>query len=205
MKDKVKTKPLIDELVELRQRVSKMEKLETQLRQTEEKLRRREEALSRSGKLFRMFRECNQALVRATQEFLLLHDVCRIIVEVGGYRRVWIGYAKQDKEKTIQPVAWAGYEEGFQGATNITWADIEQGQNPAGIAIRSGVPSIARHTGASEIALPLISWQILGVLNIYGLKADDFEAEEVQVLAELADNLAYAIAALRTRTEHKEP
>ncbi|NJN94537.1 MAG: GAF domain-containing protein [Anaerolineales bacterium] len=53
---------------------------------------------------------------------------------------------------------------------------------------------------ASGISLPLISEaQPFGVLNIYAAESDAFDAGEVKLLTELATNLAYGIAALRTR------
>src|SRR5207253_7721998 len=74
-----------------------------QRRRAEEQLRRAHRALSR----------CNQALTRAAGEEELLREVCRIIVDVAGYRLCWVGYAEQDEARTVRPVADAGYEEGY--------------------------------------------------------------------------------------------
>jgi len=42
-----------------------------------------------------------------------LDELCRVIIQVGGYRFVWIGYAENDAQKTVTPVAHAGFEDGF--------------------------------------------------------------------------------------------
>ena len=42
-----------------------------------------------------------------------MQDVCKIIVEDCGYRMIWIGFAEEDENKTVRPVASAGFEEGY--------------------------------------------------------------------------------------------
>jgi PAS domain S-box-containing protein len=54
----------------------------------------------------------------------------------------------------------------------------------------------------SNIALPLKSeGQILGDLAIYSVETDAFDTKEVDILKELADDLAFGITALRTRAK----
>jgi len=90
----------------------------------------------------RTLSECNQALVRAPEEAALLADICRILVEHGGYRMAWIGFALQDDAKTVQPMAQAGCAQGYLETAQITWADTERGRGPTGIAIRTGQPAV---------------------------------------------------------------
>jgi PAS domain S-box-containing protein len=213
MKDKTNEQPK-RELTDKQQLIIQLEKLEAECDRLERELLRANQAL-------RMLSECSQALVRATDELDLLNEICRIIVEVGGYRMVWVGFAEQDEKKTIRPVAFAGADERYLNRVNITWADTEEERRPTSIAIRTGAPSVARHIltdpnfqflraealkygYASLIALPLVSWQALGVLNIYGRKPDDFDPDEVELLMDLADNVAHGITALRRAAERKQ-
>jgi len=214
MTDKEKTQAqLIEELGEMRRRIAELESSETERRQGEEELRTVNRAL-------KAISECNQALVRASEESELLGDICRIIVQVGGYRLAWVGFAEEDEEKRVRPVAQEGYEEGYLDWVNITWADTERGRGPTGTAIRTGTPSVNRNVltnpdyapwrtealkrgYASSIALPLTATgRTFGALNIYAVKPDAFDAEEVRLLTELANDLAYGIVALRTRADH---
>ena len=48
--------------------------------------RRSGEALGKVNRALRMLSECNHALVRAENEEELLHNICQIVVEEGGYR-----------------------------------------------------------------------------------------------------------------------
>ena len=180
-----------------------------------------EEQLHRANRALQVLSECNQAVIRATREWDLLHQICRIIVDAGGYRLAWVGYAEQNEEKTVRPVAEAGYDEGYLETLRITWADTERGRGPTGTAIRTGKTSImrsiltnpsygpwraeaTRQGYASSIALPLIaSGQTLGALNIYSAEPDAFDGDEAKLLMELADDLAYGVMALRAGAKQK--
>jgi GAF domain len=100
-------------------------------------VRAAEEALHRLNRKFHAIRNCNQMLLRATDEQSLLEEICRIVCEETGYRMAWVGYAEHDEAKSVRPVAWTGTEEGYL-ANLATWADTERGSGPTGTAIRSG-------------------------------------------------------------------
>jgi len=46
-------------------------------------------------------------LVRTETEPELLTEGCRLIVENGGYRLAWAGFAEHDEDRTVRPVAVA--------------------------------------------------------------------------------------------------
>ena len=183
--------------------------------------KRSDEALWKVNRALKMLSECNHALVRAAREEDLLNDICKIIVEKGGYRLAWVGIAITDEKKTVLPVAQAGYEEGYLESLNITWDDTERGRGPTGTAIRTRNPSISKDIlndpnfapwraeatkrgYASSIALPLTTnGRALGALNIYAGEANAFNEEEVRLLAQLADDLSFGMISLRTREERR--
>ncbi|MBI5817629.1 MAG: PAS domain S-box protein, partial [Verrucomicrobia bacterium] len=184
--------------------------------------KRAEEELHRVNRALRMLSDSNQTLIRTTDETGLLNEICRIVVEVGGYRMAWVGFAEYDEAKTVRPVAHAGFESGYLESANLTWADCERGRSPGGIAIRTGQPCIVRSIlddpafvpwreeavrrgYQSIIALPLTSeGQTFGALGIYAAEAEVFDAKEVEILKELAGDLTFGIVALRTRAERKQ-
>ncbi|AFZ24099.1 PAS domain S-box [Cylindrospermum stagnale PCC 7417] len=183
--------------------------------------KRAETEIGRMNRTIQTLSACNQALVRAQDESELLQQICQIIVEVGGYRLAWVGLAEHDAEKHIRPAAQAGYEDGSLQSLNLSWGDTIHGQCPAGLAIRTGKTSIiqniftdpnyqiwecqASNSGyTSSIALPLTADnQAFGALNIYAAIADAFDADEVKLLKELADDLAYGIVALRNQRDRQ--
>jgi PAS domain S-box-containing protein len=182
-----------------------------------------EEALCRSNRELRALSDCNQALLRATDEQSLLKEICRIVCEEAGYRMAWVGFAEHDEARSVRPVAWSGAEEGYLATASITWADTERGRGPAGTAIRGGKscyiqdyatdPRFApwRESASSRgfrsgIVLPLKDERAtaFGCLCIYSAQSNAFTPEEIRLLEELAADLAFGIVTLRSRAARKQ-
>ena len=180
-----------------------------------------EEQFRKSDRAFRALSECNQAMVRQTEEMELLRKVCRIVVDVGGYRMAWVGFAENDENKTVLPVASAGYDDGYLDQAKITWADTERGRGPSGTSIRTGKTAVSqnafsnpafapwryeatRRGYASSISLPLIvERNAIGALGIFASEPDAFDEEESSLLSNLGENLAYGIASIRIAEQRK--
>jgi PAS domain S-box-containing protein len=190
--------------------------LETNNDITERK--RAEEALRRLNRELRALSNCNQSLLRATDEQSLLEAICRIVCEEAGYRMAWVAYAEHDEAKSVRPAAWTGTDEGYLANLGITWADMERGCGPTGTAIRSGKtcciqdfatdPRLApwresalQRDFRSGIALPLKDEHAnaFGSLSIYSAQPNAFTSEEIRLLEELAADLAFGIVTLRSR------
>jgi len=184
--------------------------------------KRRETELRRVNRALRILSSSNQALVRAQAESQLPQEICRILVDEGGYRMAWMGFAEHDAEKTLRPVAYAGAEEGYLASVKLTWADTERGRGPGGVAIRTGQPSVCNNVMkdpqvapwredavqrgyASICALPMtLDDQTVAVLAVYSPVPDAFDAAEVKLLAELVDDISYGFHILHTRDERQQ-
>jgi PAS domain S-box-containing protein len=193
-------------------------------------------ALQRSHRALRSLSECNQALVRASDEASLLGDICRLLIEFGGYRLAWVAYPDGDLPPRLRPVAHAGVDDGERflpelagkvgecsecsacgecgecgeemGATALRQRQPVVAQNLLAEATLSPWHAALRQRGyASAIALPLLAdGASLGVLHLYAGVADAFDADETQLLVELAGDLSFGIRALRDRAarDHAE-
>ncbi|MDB5885160.1 MAG: multi-sensor signal transduction histidine kinase, partial [Polaromonas sp.] len=152
----------------------------------------------------------------------LLAEVCRVAVSVGGYRMAWVGYANDDEVKNIQPMAHAGEELGYLEAIALCWRnDPVKGHGSSDQAICTGLPQqihdirkadrkfhwrkAALQRGyLSALFLPLCSEnKSFGVLCLYTGQVQEFAPEEVRLLQELADNLAFSIVSLRAQLERR--
>lgn len=58
-----------------------------------------EKQLCHANRNLSIFSECHQALIRDTNEADLLRDICRIMVEIGGYCSTWVAYAPMADDK----------------------------------------------------------------------------------------------------------
>lgn len=201
------------------------ESVQERTRRLEEEISERKQAeagLQRLNRALRTISRCNEVLVRASNENELLQGMCRVIVEVGGYRMSWVGYAEHDDGNSVRVMAQSGDESGYLNRTRIGWADNEWGRGPTGVAIRTGVLEVNQDFAhnpqtapwrtealkmgyTSSIALPLGDESgPFGALTIYAAEPDAFDSEEVKLLVELASDLAYGIATLRTRIERDQ-
>jgi PAS domain S-box-containing protein len=177
----------------------------------------REKERERYNRTLQAINKSNQAMMYAADECRYMEEVCKIVVEDCGYTMVWIGFAEDDEGKTVRPVAYSGFEEGYIDTLKITWADTERGHGPTGTAIRTGKPTPCRNMltdprfepwrkeaikrgYASSIVLPLMAGgKAFGALTIYSKEPDPFSEDEVKLLAELANDLSYSITAIRWR------
>jgi PAS domain S-box-containing protein len=178
-----------------------------------------EAELIRLNRVLKTLNEVNQNILRASDESELMNNVCSVIIANKGYSLAWIGLARQDENKSIEVVAKAGEMEGYVDGLSMSWDDRPIGQGPAGNAVRTGRTQIAQdikndphfepwreaaqnYGHASSIALPLRENGIaFGLLSIYSPETSAFSADEVALLEEVADDLAFGIVNLRTRTE----
>ncbi len=183
--------------------------------------KRAEDALRKVNRSLKALSKCNEVLVRATDESYLLNEICRLIVETGGYQLAWVGFNELDQEKTIRIAAMAGYETDSFKNIKITWADNDYGQGPSGVAIRTAKPCIIKNIDnypnylpwreqakklgfISAITIPLMTQgKVFGVLNIYSGENNAFNDEELKLLNELSEDLAYGIISLRAQAEQK--
>jgi PAS domain S-box-containing protein len=187
--------------------------------QLEQKVRERTEELAAANQILRMISECNEAFVRVADEYQLVREVCQIAVRTGVYRMAWVGYAENDADKTVTPVAAIGFEQGYLEHVKVTWADTERGRGPTGRCIRTDQVCIGRNFATdpelapwredamkrgyhSSVALPLLAaGKAFGALTLYAERPEFFDTGQVTMLRELADDLAFGIIALRAQQE----
>jgi diguanylate cyclase (GGDEF)-like protein/PAS domain S-box-containing protein len=178
-------------------------------------------SLHKANRALRVLSTVNQALIHGKSESALLNLVCQALVDQGGYRFAWVGFAEHDQSKSVRPVAQYGAADDYLESAMITWEDSERGRGPTGTAVRTGSVQISRDLGAdaqvaawreealkrgyaSSIALPLVaSADTVGVLTIYSPETNAFDDEEVKLLNELAADLSFGIVTHRSNLERQ--
>ena len=164
----------------------------------------------------------NRTMLRAADEQDLLNNMCEAIVSAGGYDMAVVWYRIDDEYQTLRPMAENGYRAGFDALCKlqVSWADNPHGRGAAANATRSGQARVVRdiftdpnyapwqpylHGYASAVACPLtVDGQVIGALAIYDAEIGTFDPDEVILLTESADDLAFGIATLRARTEQQK-
>ena len=174
--------------------------------------------LARVNRALTTTSQCNKLLVRAKSEEELMREICRLIVESGGYLMAWVGYAEADEGRSVRPKASYGFEDNYLESANISWADNERGRGATGTAIRESRsvvvqdfrnnPNVVPWREAalqrgyqSAIALPLFAEdkRCFGALSLYSADPVAFDVTEVALLEEMANDLAFGITMMWVR------
>jgi PAS domain S-box-containing protein len=189
------------------------------IRKSEADIKHRKNALTRLNRALKAYSECHQALIRADNEIQLMRNICRTIVEVGGYKVAWVGIAERDEEKTVRPLVQWGDSQGYLKNLNVNWSNTDLGRGPTGTAIKTGKPVVVqyieydpkweiwrenalRHGFRSSISLPLATdGRPFAALVIFSDESYAFDVDEVKLLTELAEDLSYGITTLRATIE----
>ena len=180
--------------------------------------RQAEQDLRRLSRTHAVLSRCNRSLARAVDERALLDAFCTNLVEVGGYGFAWVGYAgrRQRRESAWWPMRDRGT--GSSPPRSSPRPTPAIGRSACRVACERGdaghparpVHAVATsHPGPtppcttacrSMIALPLqADGAPFGNFSIFADTPDAFDAPEVALLAELAEDLAFGIQTLRAR------
>lgn len=181
-----------------------------------------EQSLQKNHRILAMLNQCNQTVLNTTDEKNLLNNICRIIVEAGGYCMSGVGFKLADEKKSVNMVAYYGNNSNYLEQANVSWDESNEfGNGPVGIAIRSRKSYVTQDIRndsafgpwrqaalergyAAGIVLPLIyNGRVLGILLVYSKQINRFDNEEISLLKSLADNLALGIGTLRMDQKRK--
>jgi diguanylate cyclase (GGDEF)-like protein/PAS domain S-box-containing protein len=182
-----------------------------------------EREVVRMARAQQMLSACNESLIRASDRQALLDKVCQIAVDIGGYRAAWVAFARDDADKTVEPVAFAGIGSEAIRDFPMSWAEhLPAGQGTVGRAIRSQ-SIVAAHDISLEppskmwadvlrvfdvrgvISLPLRDRErAFGVLGLYSTEPVYPGSDELVLMEELANDLAFGITHLGAREEQRK-
>lgn len=169
-----------------------------------------------------LLRYCNQALLHVKEVERLIHEICELIVNEGGYSFAWVGEVDLDNNTHIVPLGFFGNGENYLKDNHLSWQpDTRIGNGPCGEAIRTGKmvcnddiqTSASQHTQllrtygySSVISLPLKddTDHTIGLLAIYSNQSHQHSEEELALISNLSENLALGIVQIRRETERRK-
>src|SRR6266581_4739282 len=170
--------------------------------------REHERKLAQLSRVHAVLSGINSAIVRVHSRDELFRDACRIAVGAGQFRMAWVGVVDCEAMQ-VKPVAWDGEVRGF--FDNVPLAVTETGgPSLVGQAVREKKPVISSdiqndpqrmmkkeclERGINSLAvLPLIvGGEAVGVLALYAGESGFFDSEEMQLLVQLAGDIAFAL------------
>ena len=174
--------------------------------------------LERANRGLRLLSASNQLLIHSNADTDLLDAVCRLCVHQAGYNLAWIGLVG---ETGIKLEAFTGCEDIASVRQCVESHDSCRCQAAAQALQTSSVTIISDMSGEQHAApcrdlarrlgyhkaaiLPLIAErELLGLLGLYSSEPDAFDNQEMQLLNELAADLAFGILVGRREVQRRD-
>lgn len=122
-------------------------------------------------------------------------------------------------DPVVRVAASAGAASAYISGIEIRYDDTPQGQGPTGTCIRTCMPVVchdlhkdpqfapwreraAKHGLRSSFDVPLrMADGVFGAISVYSAQTNRFDAEEMKLLVDLANDLAYGLDALRSKVK----
>jgi PAS domain S-box-containing protein len=180
-----------------------------------------ERRILRLSRLYATLSRTNAAIARATEGEALCATVCRIAVEQGGLVTAFVGMLNPARDAAL-PVGAFGQVAGLIGEVPVSLAPgAPAADGPLAEALREGRTVVSndlladprarsarddvRRTGIRAVAAcPLwIDGEVAGALTVYADERDFFDAELIDLLQEMAQNLAFGLSKLRGDAAHR--
>ncbi|MEW5904604.1 MAG: MASE3 domain-containing protein [Pseudomonadota bacterium] len=179
------------------------------------RVRNAEQALRRANRALTTLSAGNRALIRTRNEQDLLDTMCNAAVEKGGYLLAWVGFLTPDRTRMDL--------QSLHSASGIDANALPQAlaQEPTVMrAVQTGQMQFCQHIGSapecsnwraqaerlgfrSGLILPLLDdGRVFGVMALYAASADAFTPDQLPLLTEMSDDLAFGILTLRLRAAH---
>jgi diguanylate cyclase (GGDEF)-like protein len=180
--------------------------VQAQQRRMDEERREQEERLRRLTRSYRMLSSTNSAFLRLRDKAELLGEVCRIVVNQGGYDYAALYFTSTNSQR-LEPRAVAG-KDGAQNLADPRWIAVAE-QHDVLDAVDSGAPRALNDIGGDDrrcallqcralCALPLIvDGTSVGALVVFSAEPQVFDEAETKILLELSANLGFALQYLQ--------
>lgn len=176
--------------------------------------------ISRLNCLYSVLSHAGQAIVRIRHREDLFREICRIVVEEGGFRIAWVGAIAPGSPRVIPVACWGEGAEHLQDLY-ITATPEPAGCGPTGTAIRESRRVVSNDVLAdphcapwrdlaiernyrSAAAFPLTAGAAtIGALAIYASQTEFFDRENIALLDQLAADLSFACENIAVEQAHE--
>lgn len=167
------------------------------------------EKLLRLNRLYTVLSETNKVIVRAADREALFGEICRVVVERGGFRMAWVGVVDEVTGR-VEAVAWSGHNEGYlDGLTVVAGLDNSE-EAVTSAAVTEGVLQVChdntfgvpggngrakeRRGYRSCTAVPFnLNGRTIGALTIYASEKNFFRPKLMDLLTQLGSDISFAL------------
>ncbi len=170
------------------------------------------------NRLYVTISQINQTIVHAHDRQTLFQEICRVATDHGKFRMAWIGVTRET-DGVVEPLVFAGEEQGYLANLKIDFRDELHGRGPTGTAIREGHCTICQDIASddrmtqwreqalsrgygSSAAVPLReNGHVIGALTVYATEPNSFNAEDESLLEQIGQDVSFALDSINTEKE----
>jgi PAS domain S-box-containing protein len=182
--------------------------------------RRADAQVTTVNQLYAVLSATSKAIVRIHDRNELLNEICRIVVDTGGFAMAWAGIANTEKQ-LIEPIAKSGHRGDYLDSITISTEDIPHGRGPTGTAFRERTFNICNdieqdphmapwRKGALErgfrslAAFPFaLGTRNAGVITFYASEPGFFTDRIIRLLDEQSRDISFALVTLDHEEERR--
>jgi len=186
---------------------------------TERKLA--EEQILKMNRIYAALSNISQAIVRVHDAREIMNEACRIAVQDGKFKMAWIGMINEQTKK-VDVVASYGFQGDYLENINIDLNDWRRSSGPTGLAIRTGKHKISNNVPEDESMSPwkedakkygfnsvasfalIVGGKITGAFTIYDSELNFFLEEDINLLDEMVNDIAFALEFIETEAKRKQ-
>ncbi|MCX6152211.1 MAG: PAS domain S-box protein [Ignavibacteriales bacterium] len=179
-----------------------------------------ERKILRLNRVYSVLSNINQAIVRIRDKQKLIDEACRIAVEDGLFKMVWIGIIDENSH-SINIVSSAGYSDGYLSLIQGFFYGSDNEINPMVSAIKEGKYYVCNNI---EKSINIRSWQLeslkrgyksaatfpikvfnctVGCYCLYSTEVEFFDENEIKLLEELGSDISYALEYLENEEQNR--
>ncbi len=169
------------------------------------------------NRLYSVLSATNKAIVRIHDKKELLNEICRIVVDIGGFAMAWAGHVNP-KTHIIEPVATYGQIDEALGRVVLSTYDIPNGQGPTGTVFRERTFNVCNDIATDPKMAPWREWALkqgyhslaafpfaldtrnAGVITFYASEPGFFTDQIIRLLDEQTSDVSFAFITL----DHEE-
>jgi len=173
-------------------------------------VRNQQEKIKRLTRIKEVRSGINSAIVRIRDRNELLDEACRVAVDVGLFKLAWIG-SIDPETLDGRVIAWSGGSEAYIDQIRLTaQPESPHRDRPVNRAVRELKPivyndlrldpvvapvktELIKHGHRAMAALPLVVQKRVHVLTLFAADVDFFDREEIELLQELAGDIAFGL------------
>ncbi len=172
------------------------------------------------NRLYSVLSAANRAGMRISDKSELLNEICRILIDIGGFTMAWVGFANPEKH-SIMPFAAYGHIDGYLDTIAISIDDIFPGRTPTGTAYRERTFNICNDIVSDPRMAPWLEEALnrgyrslaafpfaldtknAGIITLYAPVPGFFEGQIVDLLDLLAVDISFFLRTIDDQNDRK--